>query len=63
MMTTRVKDKDIEDMKQILEKIEGIIDSRLIGIEEPEKDEVQAIDEYEKNKKSGNIELIALDDA
>lgn len=63
MMTTRVKDKDIEDMKQILEKIEGIIDSRLIGIEEPENDEVQAIDEYEKNKKSGNIELIALDDA
>ena len=63
MMTTRVKDKDIEDMKQILEKIEGIIDSRLIGIEEPEKDEVQAIDEYEKNKKSGNIELSALDDA
>jgi hypothetical protein len=63
MMKIQVTNKDIKDMKQILEKIEGIIDSRLIGIEEPENDEVQAIDDYEKNKKSGNIKLIALDDA
>jgi hypothetical protein len=41
----------------MLEKIEGIIDSRLIGIEEPEDDEIEAIKEFEKRKKSGELEL------
>lgn len=50
-------DKEISEIKLMLEKIEGIIDSRLIGIEEPEEDEVEAIKEYEKRKKEGNLEL------
>ena len=49
MMTTQLTDKDIKDMKRILEKIEGMRDPRLISIVEPENDEVQAIGEYEKN--------------
>jgi hypothetical protein len=34
----RARDRDIKDIKAMLEKIEEIIDSRLIGIEEPEED-------------------------
>lgn len=38
----------ISKIKLTLEKIEGIIDLRLIGIEEPEEDEVEAIIMYQK---------------
>lgn len=41
----------------MLEKIEGIIDSRLIGIEEPDKDEIEEIKAYQEKKNSGTIEL------
>ena len=41
----------------MLEKIEGIIDSRLIGVEEPDEDEVVAIEAYEKLKKEGKLQL------
>jgi len=41
----------------MLEKIEEIIDSRLIGIEEPEEDEIAEIEEYKKKKKAGALEL------
>ena len=50
-------DKEISEIKLMLEKIEGIIDSRLIGIEEPEKEEVEAIKAYQKKKKEGTLEL------
>ena len=35
-------EKELNDIKLMLEKIEGIIDSQLIGIEEPGKDEIEA---------------------
>jgi len=50
-------DKEISEIKLMLEKIEGIIDSRLIGIEEPDEDEIEAIKEYQKKKKAGALEL------
>jgi hypothetical protein len=50
-------EKEISDIKLMLEKIEGIIDSRLIGIEEPEDDEIEAIKKFEKRKKAGELEL------
>jgi hypothetical protein len=37
----RARDRDIKDIKAMLEKIEEIIDSRLIGIEEPEEDGIE----------------------
>jgi len=40
----------------MLEKIEGI-DSRLIGIEEPDEDELEEINAYQKKKKAGTLEL------
>ncbi len=41
----------------LLEKIEGIIDSRLIGIEVAEADEIEEINEFEKRKKGGELKL------
>jgi hypothetical protein len=51
---------DIHDIKLMLEKIESIIDSRLIGVVEPEEDEVSEIREYEKRKANGTLELNEL---
>ena len=50
-------DKEISEIRLMLEKIEGIIDSRLIGIEEPDEDELEEIKAYQKKKKAGTLEL------
>ena len=50
-------DKEIEDIKLMLEKIEGIIDSRLIGVDEPDEDEILEVESYIKKKKSGELVL------
>jgi hypothetical protein len=50
-------EKEIIQIKILLEKIEGIIDSRLIGEEDPEDDEIREIIDFEKRKKAGEIEL------
>ncbi len=52
--------KEMEEMKLMLEKIENVVDSRLIGIEEPEEDEIKEIEGYERRKKTGTIELNEL---
>lgn len=48
---------DVKEIKFMLEKIESIIDSRLIGIENPADDEVDAIQDYERRKAQGSVEL------
>ncbi|NMO09096.1 hypothetical protein [Methanobacterium subterraneum] len=50
-------EKEIIQIKFLLEKIEGIIDSRLIGEEDPEKDEIKEIIDFESRKKAGELEL------
>jgi hypothetical protein len=47
----------LQEIKAMLERIEGIIDTRLIGIVEPEEDEKQAIQKYEDLKGKGTLEL------
>lgn len=49
--------EDIREIKSMLERMEAVIDSRLIGIEESEEDEIAEIEDYEKRKKEGKIEL------
>ncbi len=49
--------KEITEIRFMLEKIEGIIDARLVGVEEPEEDEIIEIEDYEKRKGEGKIEL------
>ena len=50
-------EKEIIHIKFLLEKIEGIIDSRLIGEEDPEEDEIKEIIDFESRKKAGELEL------
>ena len=52
--------KEITEIRFLLEKIEGIIDARLVGVEEPEEDEIIDIEDYEKRKGEGKIELNEL---
>ena len=53
-------DKEIIHIKFLLEKIEGIIDSRLIIEEDPEEDEIKEIIDFDKRKKTGKQELNKL---
>ena len=54
----RETNKEVTEIKLMLEKIENIIDSRLIGIEEPEEDEIKEIEDYKKRKKVGKLNLM-----
>jgi len=49
--------KEVTEIKFMLEKIEGIIDARLVGLEEAEEDEIREIEDYDKRKSEGKIEL------
>jgi hypothetical protein len=53
---------EIRELRAILERIEALLEERLIGIDEPLPDEVEAIREYEADKEGGKAELISLDD-
>ena len=54
--------EEIRGLREILERIEALLEERLIGVEEPLPDEVKAIEEYEEEKKNGRIELVRLED-
>jgi len=41
---------EIRELRAILEHIEALLEERLLGIDEPLPDEVEAIKEYESNK-------------
>lgn len=55
--------EELSAIKEMLKRIEALLEERLIGIEEPLADEVRAIEEYEGEKKSGELELVRLEDA
>jgi hypothetical protein len=48
---------EIKEIKSMLERIEAVIDARLVGVEEPEEDEVAEIRDFAKRKREGSIEL------
>jgi len=50
--------KEVTEIKFMLEKIGGIIDARLVGLEEAEEDEIREIEDYDKRKSEGKIELM-----
>ncbi len=52
---------EIRELRAILEHIEALLEERLLGIDEPLPDEVEAIKEYETDKEKGKVELISLD--
>ena len=53
---------EIRELKAILERIEALLEERLIGVDEPLPDEVEAIKEYEADRKRGKVGLVSLDD-
>ena len=54
--------RELRELRTILERIEALLEERLIGIEEPLPDEVEAIREYENEKMKGKVELVDLED-
>ncbi len=54
--------EEIRALREVLERIEALLEERLIGVEEPLPDEARAIEEYEAEKRSGRIELVKLED-
>lgn len=54
--------KEVRDIRSSIEKLESIIEQRLLGEEEPFEDEQLAIREYEEDKVKGCLELVSLQD-
>ncbi len=54
--------KEVRDIRSSVEKLESIIEQRLLGEEEPFEDEKLAIREYEEDKAKGRLELVPLED-
>jgi hypothetical protein len=61
-MTSEAELKEIKSLLQKLNrKVDGLndlVEERLIGYEEPTKEDVEAIKEYESAKKTGKLTLI-----
>ena len=53
---------EVRDIRSSVEKLESIIEQRLLGEEDPLEDEKQAIKEYEENKVKSRLELVSLED-
>ena len=51
---------DTHEIKTMLQKIESIIESGLIGIDEPQDDEKEEISGYLTAKKEGKTELYEI---
>lgn len=54
--------KEVKLVRQKVERLEEIVEERLIGVEEPSEDEAEAIEQYVKAKKKGSVELVPLED-
>jgi len=54
--------EEVKLLREKVERLEELVEERLIGLEEPLEDEVEAIKEYMKAKEKGSIELIPVED-
>ncbi len=55
--------KEVKNIRLRLEKLENVIQERLLGEEEPSEDEKMAIRAYEESKAKGRLELVPLREA
>ena len=53
---------EIRELKDMVKHLENLLVERLIGVEEPLPDEVEAIRDYESEKERGKVELVKLED-
>jgi hypothetical protein len=65
-MTSEAELKEIRSLLlKLNRKVDGLndlVEERLIGNEEPTKEDVEAINEYETSKKKGKLTLVPLKD-
>ena len=64
-MTSSIEKQILEELRMLRERIErreALLENRLIGVEEPEPDEVEAIKEYMDAKRKGKVSLTKLED-
>jgi hypothetical protein len=63
-MTSEAELKEIRSLLlKLNKKVDGLnelVEKRLIGYEEPTKEDVEAIKEYETSKKNGELTLVPL---
>ena len=52
--------REIKLVRERMERLEELVEERLIGSEEPTADEVKAIEEYQESKRKGDLKLIPL---
>ena len=53
--------EEVRAVREAVERIEALLEERLIGIVDAEPDEVEAIREYEAEKREGRVELVSLE--
>ena len=54
--------KEVRVVRRKLERLENLVEERLVGSELPSEDEVKAVAEYEVAKKNKTVELVPLRD-
>jgi hypothetical protein len=54
--------KEVRLVREKVERLEELVEERLVGSEEPLKDEVKAVKGYMKAKKKGSVKLIPIED-
>ena len=54
--------EEIRALKEVLKRIEALLEERLIGVEDPLPDEARAIEEYEADKERSRAVLVKLED-
>ena len=47
----------LDEIKQMLQRIEAIINTRLLGTEDPDEEDIKAIEDFEKREREGKLEL------
>ena len=52
--------KQIKNLGNKIDKLEKIVETRLVGEEIPDKYEKKALAEFERKRKTGNIEFLSL---
>ncbi len=54
--------KEVKLVREKVERLEELVEERLIGLDEPLEDEIEAIKKYKKAKKKGSMKLIPLEE-
>ena len=53
--------EEVRVVREKLERLEGLVEERLVGLEEHLKDELKATEKYNEAKKKGKIKLVPIE--